>query len=237
MRKTRFSGAVGLLALVGCGVPEQPEALKCDEYRYEAAVRDSASPTATDVYTGLWAISSSNPKLAWSEDKTMVKMVAWTTFTGYAQGDNTLTREVWVTAVPQLQEFCRTVADEQRVARINQYLGLPPAVERDNGRKFVEMWVRPVDMFRPCPDAEIDDTACGLQYPATATTEHKSWFNNNYASSFGFWQQTRYPWTGLGYTYDWCNAQTVVGASEFVIRSGSTVKVIGYVERAAYCGQ
>ncbi|PTL83542.1 hypothetical protein DAT35_15875 [Vitiosangium sp. GDMCC 1.1324] len=100
------------------------------------------------------------------------------------------------------------------------------------------MWVKPGDMFRPCPDPEIDDGTCGLTFPVEVSTEHKNWFTNNYASSYGFWQKTRYPWTGLGYTYDWCSHDTKhVGASEFVVRPGSVVNVTGYINRDTYCAQ
>lgn len=235
-------GTAALLSLTACGdetEPEdkdpQPTELTCDAQTYEKSVSDASEPTQEDIHNGLWAISASNPKLVWNEDKSAVRMVAWTTYTGYTQGDNVLGREVWVTAVPQLQELCKTLAAEKIVPRINQFLGLPPATERDNGRIFVEMWVKPGDMFRPCPDAEIDDTTCGLEFPASATADHKDWMYGNYAYSYGFWQQTKYPWTGLGYTYDWCNANTHVGASEFVVRSGSTVNVTGIHQRATYC--
>jgi hypothetical protein len=236
-----LAGTVALLSLTACGgdlepAPQQPTTeLTCDEKTYDEAVRDAAEPTSEDVYTGLWPITPSNPKLVWNEDKTAVRMVTWTTFTGYTLGDNVLTRDVWLTPVPQLQELCKTVPTEKLVPRINEYLGLPPATQRDNARYFVEMWVKPGDMFRPCPDPEIDDTACSLEFPATASAQHKAWMNGNYAYSFGFWQQTKYPWTGLGYTYDWCNADTYVGASEYVVRSGSTINVTGKIERATYC--
>lgn len=47
--------------------------------------------------------------------------------------------------------------------------------------------------------------------------DYKSWFQNRvatiYTTSDGGW-----PWTQLGYTYDWGNARNHVGLSEFVIR-------------------
>ncbi|WP_338867901.1 hypothetical protein [Myxococcus stipitatus] len=226
-----------LLSLTACGDDKDPtpEPLACDAQTYVEAVRDAAEPTGTDVSTALWAISPSNPDLVWNEDKTAVRMAIWTTFAGYTLGQNTLSREVWVTPAPQLQKFCKTVPQDKLVARVNQYLGLPPAGESDNSRYIVELWVRPADMFRPCPDSEINDNTCGLQFPESATTEHKNWMNAYFASSYGFWQKTQYPWTGLGYTYDWCNAETHVGASEFVVRATSVVTVTGKFERAVYC--
>lgn len=235
-----LTGMAALLSLTACGGDENeqnppPTQLTCDAQTYSAAVRDAVEPTADDISTGLVAITPSNPKLIWNEDKSAVRMVVWTTFTGYKMGDNLLSRDVFVTSAPQVQELCKTVSTDQLIPRVNEYLGLPPATDADNTRYFVEMWVKPGDMFRPCPDAEIDDTSCGLTFPATATDAHKAWINSYYASSYGFWQKTQYPWTGLGYTYDWCNADTHMGASEFVVRSGSTVNVTGLIDRATYC--
>ncbi len=231
----------GLMSLLGCGGPEteqQDTPRVCTQADYDASVIDASEALTDEVSNSLWAITPTNTRLTWNDDKSAVRMVAWTTYTGYTQGDNLLSREIWVTAVPQLQELCKTLPDDTaRIARINQFLGLPPASDWDNGRQFVEMWVKPEDMFRPCMDPEIDDTTCGMAFPEGVSAEHEDWFMNNYASSFGFWQKTRYPWTGLGYTYDWCGADTVVGASEFVVRSGSTVSVTGIIDRNTYCAQ
>lgn len=247
MRRMRWLTAAGaLLSLAACGNPEEPEptptptpAACGTQADYDAAVADASQETQADIYNGLIAITPDNPALTWNADKSAVLMVVWTTYTGYKVGDNALTRDVFVTAAPQVQQLCKTVTDDaQRIKRVNEYLGLPPASDADNARQFVEMWVKPGDMFRPCPDAEITDTVCELTFPATASSEHKTWINNYYASSYGFWQKTRYPWTGLGFTYDWCSGDSSHhGASEFVIRSGSTVTVKAIIDRNTYCAQ
>jgi hypothetical protein len=242
LRLRWLPAAAVLMSLVACGGPEEepkpePPPAACTQEDYDRSITDAIEPTQEDVIDGLWPITPANTRLSWNDGQSAVRMVTWTTYPGYKQGDNTLSQEVWVTAVPQLKELCRTLPDDAaRIARINQYLGLPPATEWDNGRRFVEMWVKPGDMFRPCPDPEIDDSVCGLQFPAGVSSEHKDWFTDNYASSFGFWQKTRYPWTGLGYTYDWCSHDTQhVGASEFVVRSGSVVNVAAIIDRDTYC--
>ncbi|WP_052519095.1 hypothetical protein [Archangium violaceum] len=236
--------AMALVSLVACGPEEEPEPepqqpAACTQESYDAAVRDAIEATPEEVTDSLWAITPSNTRLSWNADQSAVRMVAWTTFTGYAIGDNTLSREIWVTAVPQLKELCKTVPeDTARIARVNQFLGLPPATAADNNRQFVEMWVKPGDMFRPCPDSEITDSTCGLAFPTGVSSEHRTWISNNYASSYGFWQSTHYPWTGLGYTYDWCSQDDKhVGASEFVVRPGSIVSVVAIIDRNTYCAQ
>jgi hypothetical protein len=44
-----------------------------------------------------------------------------------------------------------------------------------------------------------------------------------------------YPWTQLGYTYDWGNPESEVGLSEFVIRKGSTVVIKSVSNLDEYC--
>jgi hypothetical protein len=46
-----------------------------------------------------------------------------------------------------------------------------------------------------------------------------------------------YPWTRLGYTYDWGNPESEVGLSEFVVAAGSTVSIEAVSDNETYCGQ
>jgi hypothetical protein len=123
-----------------------------------------------------------------------------------------------------VQDFC--VADgltgEDQTLRLEQLLGLPP---NDGKTTFAELWVKPADLFRPSADPEITDHEAGLVFPSvtdflTVSQTFINWFDALIASSYG---EDGYPWTRLGYTYDWGNDESEVGVSEFVIRSGATV--------------
>jgi hypothetical protein len=46
-----------------------------------------------------------------------------------------------------------------------------------------------------------------------------------------------YPWTRLGYTYDWGNPESEVGLSEFVVAAGSMVGIEAVSDNETYCGQ
>ena len=53
--------------------------------------------------------------------------------------------------------------------------------------------------------------------------EYEEWFNSNILSSyFSSWGQ--YPWTRLGYTYDW-GAEDEYGLTEFLVLKNSTIEV------------
>jgi hypothetical protein len=112
--------------------------------------------------------------------------------------------------------------------RTLQLLGLPP---NNANTYFVELWVSPQSLFRPTPDNDINDTVAQLAFPASATPEYKQWFNSNIIYSYF---PERYPWTRLGYTYDWGNSNSHVGLSEFVLKQNSTVIVKSVTPTADY---
>ena len=118
-------------------------------------------------------------------------------------------------------------SDVNVTLRTAQLLGLP-ANATDS--YFVELWVKPQSLFRPSPDNEITDTTAALTFPANATADYKIWFNNINSSYYSM----EYPWTRLGYTYNWGNTQTQVGLSEFVIEQNSTVTVKSVTPTAQY---
>ncbi len=193
---------------------------------YQLAVEDAADAQEEEIYNGLWSITPDNPDLKWREidGKPQVLMLTWTSWNGYDEkvGEKMqLSRQIWTTAVPQLQKFASqlNLNQDNLNVRLEQYLGLPA----DNGKtKFVQMWVEPKDLFRPCPDPEIKDTKCDLEFPATVEAEHEEWINKNILNSYG---ERGYPWTRLGYTYDWGRIGTEIGGSEFVVRAGVEVDI------------
>jgi hypothetical protein len=87
-------------------------------------------------------------------------------------------------------------------------------------------------MFRPSPDAEIDDSVAELEFPAGTSQDHMTWITDRMATSYG---EGGYPWTRLGYTYDWNPDTPEVGLSEFVITKGSTVMVESVTAQHVYC--
>lgn len=155
----------------------------------------------------------------------------------------------WVTPVPQFQAFCRGLGLEGRDLRIRlaQYLGLPidsaigPYAE---SRFVVELWVSPEDLFRPCADPAINDTACALdeeplgRYAGAAALPgdhaYRAWFEERHALSYeGDW---RFPWTRLGYTYDWGDSDNEIGGSEYVIYEEAEFEIANVHTPDDYCG-
>jgi len=212
---------------------------------YAAALQDAKVAEPEEVFDGLTAIIADNTALTWQPETERVLVSTWTSWNGYdtqVGKEIPLTREIWVTAVPQLQGFCQTyaaTAETPLTLRLEQLLGLPP----NNGKtRVVEMWVNPADLFRPSPDGEVDDTVAELELPGPerfASQQdyefHRDWYNLQLSIDDYDNPAKGYPWTRLGYTYDWGNPDSEVGLSEFVITAGATIKIENVYETAAYC--
>ena len=211
--------SVVLIVGIGCGQnnSEAPEDL------YREAVDDVAFTDTDEICDCLVAITQENEVLEWNDSRVLV--VTFTRFPdSYPEGESIQTwwGETWITAVPELKTFYEgiTVAVNNPVLRIEQVLGRP----QDSGNEwFAERWVNPRDLYRPCPDSEITDSVCGLTFPENATDDHINWFNNQIIESY--FQEQKYPWTRLGYTYDWNDLTDEIGLNEFIIRQGAEVLV------------
>lgn len=208
---------------------------------YRRAVKDAATAEPDEIYRDLTAITAFNPELIWQglPGKSRVLVVTWTNWEGYHQhvGQTTTnTRVTWVTVAPELQEFCRKhrVAAAGLDLRLKQLLGLP----HDSPKKWlVEIWAEPRDLFRPSPDPEITDHESELDFPQSdyflkVSVAHRQWFNDLQSRSY---DEDGFPWTRLGYTYDWGNPQSEIGLSEFAIRPSATVQIRSVTTIEAYC--
>ena len=170
----------------------------------------------------------------------------------------TLPSDNWVAVPGELGQECRRyrcrTLDAKRLdLALKQVLGLPPDASYGY---VVQYWVKPADLFRPCTDPRITSSSCPAQVtsgsasvpvPTTVGNTNLSdflWSQANYAwrmpsrfrpkvavSCAKDWTTEvcyGYPWTRLGYTYDWTpGAKDDVGVTEFVVASGATA----YLER------
>jgi hypothetical protein len=232
-----------------------------DQWRlYERAVETAKAPQPSAISTGLVPIVHSTPELRW-DAQGRVLMTAWTKRQYYEESVGkpyTFTYgSVWLTAVPFLRDFCRSLGlpPDALDTRLRQVLGLRPDNAND---AFVQVWIDPRDFFRPCADPEITDRECTLNLTVQASPpgqcpwqdslpdqtsakwvqvsqDHLGWMCDNWSRSFPANPHDGYPWTGLGYTYDW-GQPNPVGQSEFVAPQGTTVVIESITGTAEYCG-
>jgi hypothetical protein len=217
--------------------------------QYAAAIVTTRIPQASRICRELTALTPSTPGLVWKDGK--ILMVTWTqlhAFQDRQPGERfSLVEDTWLTAAPFMEQWCQStrLKGEDLRLRIAQRLGMPPKWPNDG---FVEFWVSPKDLFRPCPDPEIQDHECmagiamitpgqrtggeppwacsGPQVSASfvkVEPSHLEWMCQNWRASYGSTKPLEnFPWTALGYTYDW-GSENHQGPSEFVSLKGTEV--------------
>lgn len=208
---------------------------------FDEAVNDASVVEKKDINPDLIPIKSDNGNLIWNKDKSRVLMVMWKSQNSYekfyknqthtSDSENYVT---WVTSAPQVKMFAKEYLKKHPSAekadidlRLKQYLGLKPEWDYD---VFVELWVKPEELFRPCVDPEIDDKVCNIQFakqvPAVkGIKNYQDFYRKLYFDDFR--ERPGIPWTGMGYTYDWGNPDSSFGASEFIMVPGASYEIKG----------
>ena len=74
--------------------------------KYWRAVEDARIPETQEIFNHLTAITPTNTDLLWDENSRLL-VVTWTTWNGYTPNISLVsTRDLWVTVVPELKNFC-----------------------------------------------------------------------------------------------------------------------------------
>lgn len=203
-----------------------------DEVLYEKSIAESMSPTQSKVCSNLVVINKENKNLVWKNinGEDYILVATWKQEAKYYKPYldsafyNTGKYPIWITTAPELKERMRTEKATDKPYRLKQLLGLPPTAAYSY---FIEFWVKPSDLYRPCPDKEITDNHCNLCFPKDAEQAHIQWINEYRINSYYNCElYKKYPWTQLGYTYDWNpNNKNHIGLSEFVIPANKNIVV------------
>jgi hypothetical protein len=228
---------IATILFTGCAPDANPvssEKTPTLQELYETAILDAVVADSNEICTTLVAISPVNTTLSWrgSGDSASVLVVTWTKYiASYPLGDtvNLVWGETWVTVPYEFKQWCQKHnPNPDSALRIEQLLGLPAGKGYTH---FAELWVHPSDLFRPAPDCEITDNRAELTLQPGADSTYAAWYKANILNSYF---PPRFPWTRLGYTYDWGNSQSEIGLSEFVIRKNAKVIVNATYTSSAY---
>lgn len=221
------------------------------KHRYNLAVIDAKTVQPYEIFHSLVPVVNYGDSMAgqgnlvWSTDsagRQRVLVISWMrqgNLQYWPEGKTFKTSNVqaymsWVTTSPEMLDFLKkqNLADSAALhLRIAQVLGMPPDTKNDY---FVEFWVYPENLFRPTPDPEITDQEAELYFPATASEKHRKWFLNEMTAKYDTNTTSAFPWTRLGYTYDWANPSYPVGLSEFVVDTSSVITVKKAYSSAQY---
>ena len=244
----------GLAAGCRSQAPPAPGAADRDAlwHQYRAAIADARTAEPDEV-ASLTPIVPGPSDLRWrtrvrapGDTVQQVRVVTWRDDTplpgaaaSVAAGDTlTLRGVVWVTAVPELRGFCQASGrtGDALDLRLRQRLGVPPDFR---ATRFVELWVPPLALVRPCPDPSVTDRSCSRVAPRPRSivaidSTYRAWFDDLRATSYA---PDGYPWTRLGYTYDWNPQTDEVGPSEFIVWPAAHVAVEAVHSTAGYCAE
>ncbi len=159
---------------------------------------------------------------------------------------NAYPRDSWVSFAPELKNYMQARSNELAgtsvvdvARRAEQVLGMS-----DSGTHTyaVELWVPTNLLFRPAIHWSVTDNAVATGWAGqdtsgpefftrsyTNVSSYQEWFVNRQDTVFG--GANAFPWTGLGYTYDWYYEATQtnewIGVSEFVVAPGLGMVVEG----------
>ncbi|MEI6090569.1 MAG: hypothetical protein WCR42_08975 [bacterium] len=224
--------AIAIMLFSGCtDSPTDNKDTTTLEEKYQSAIVDAMIADSNEISHSLIPVVLWNSDLYWQrfEDTTYVLALILTKYPSSYPVDQTVATswgDTWVSVVPELHDFFKNYqfsTDSALQLRLQQLLGLPAT---SGSQYLVEAWVKPENLFRPAPNYAISDTVADLYFPSGINPEYIIWFNNNIITSYYPEKgKTKYPWTRLGYTYDWGNPMHEEGLSEFVLRKNSQVIV------------
>ncbi|RAJ05131.1 hypothetical protein LX64_02285 [Chitinophaga skermanii] len=198
---------------------------------YANSIKDAMVAEDNEVSNGLMAVTDANPAMVWKviNGQKYVLMATFMRFPGsYPVGDSITNSwgESWVFAPSQMKTKTNGVftASSDTIQRVCQMLGLPPRNSRSNTH-IAQVWVLPSRLYRPAGNPDITTTTAPVALMTTVSNDFKTWFDNYiifaYYRTLTSDSDFHYPWTRLGYTYDWAPGAREEGCSEFVILPNS----------------
>ena len=155
---------------------------------------------------------------------------------------NSAGNEAWITFQPELKQYLNARTNEFSQDLIGATMRGEMALGMTNKGSHimaVDILVPESSLFRPAINWTLSGTWTDTSW-AGHDTNGPSWFLANYNESYYQWFTNRqatiylggnaFPWTGLGYSYDWyypTNSSGIIGLSEFVVGANQNFYVAG----------
>lgn len=198
-------------------------AVEPTEEAYAAAVADAATIEPGEILPVI-SLAQDSEMATWDANQEKLLLLTWHKYPESYPAGETVTLdwgEVWTFTEKEMQDWYQANgADvENWQSRLSQLLGMPPDTNYTHVSAF---WVDPQDVVRPAYTTDITATEMSDHFATEPDSTYKTWFDGNIIYSY---YDSDYPWTRLGYTYDWGARDTEYGLSEFLVRQGATVNV------------
>ena len=191
---------------------------------FRRAVRDAVFIDEDEVLP-LVNISKDDENVLWDGDKVLVAFLHKYP-DSYPAGEEIELKwgNVWCVSAGELYKWIKENGKgvEDWTLRLHQVMGMPMSKECTT---VTALWIDADLLYRPAnvtdPSAKMSST-----YQSTGDEQfdktYKQWFDGNIIWSYF---DSAFPWTRLGYTYDWADNGRDYGVSEFLIFSGEKATV------------
>lgn len=199
---------------------------------YEAAVKAAPKLTSDDIYP-LVSLDGNSNLATTSGDNSQVVLVTWHSDPDqYKDGEMVTIHDqvVWAYSDKEFLKWFQENKDKVTNwnLRLRQLMGKAPDYSATH---FTVFWADVKDVFRP---AFVPDPTSGMMNVAFSgafeedDSENamwfKNWFDENKRKAYA--REGGYPWTRLGYTYDWGRTDgSKYGLSEFIVKAGAKLEV------------
>lgn len=198
------------------------EAVTTEEL-FEQAVEDSVFAEESEVES-LVSLAKDDKMVTW-DDQGRVLLCTWHNYPdSYPEGE-TVTIEwgpVWTFTDLEIDSHAEELkeADDPEM-RLKQIIAFAPDSEHSTVTGF---WVDPADVCRPAYQSDPTDGTMTIAFADEENVDEtfREWFDENILWSYFY---GAYPWTRLGYTYDWADNGTEYGMTEFIVNTGAEVEV------------
>lgn len=217
---------IGLLCFhTGCAAQTEPENTAEElQALYTAAVRDAVLAD-TDEIQPLVCLTHEDERTVWDEDGERVLLLSMNYDPdSYPAGEDITFHgvEIWAFSGGEMADW---YAENQKGVtdwslRMNQLLGLPSDLVHTHISAF---WVKPEDVIRP---AYTTDVTVQIDPALEKRWEEGSWYDGWFDANILYsYFDSAFPWTRLGYTYDWADNGREYGLTEFLVYPDTEVTI------------
>lgn len=188
---------------------------------YQDSIRDAAFAESDEILP-LVSLTPNDKMTTWDQ-KGRVLLCTWHDDAAlYSEGKEVTVEwgPVWMFTDKEITKYKEELKESDNPQmRLRQLIGLPPDCDYTNVTGF---WVDPDDVKRPAYQTDVTLGKMTTSFDENIDKEFKEWFDRNIIGSYF---EGAYPWTRLGYTYDWADNDTEYGLTEFLVLNKSKIKV------------
>ncbi len=186
---------------------------------WQEAVSDAVFAEDDEIYP-LVTLTADDNRVIWDDTGEKVLLLTWHNYPSECAPGTSIGEygDIWATSLGEMKSWF--IENEEEITdwelRFSQLLGVH---ENEGYTRFTAFWVLPQDVVRP---AFVTDVTKQMENDYSLVVgEWKEWFDPNILFSYF---ESDYPWTRLGYTYDWGGAQEY-GLTEFLVRDPSRTEI------------